>query len=183
MKYPLRMPDNCLIWLRNCVAMNMLAIFMGMSIPCMAQAGDEWNRFRGPNGSGIVKAAKLPVKLDKASNLMWKRLVPAGHSSPILSGERVFLTAFESDRLLVFCLDQRSGDILWQWQAQRRHEENWDHRNNPASPSPATDGEHLVVFFPEIGLIAFSMNGEEQWQTAAWPFHKYLWDGCLSDNC
>ena len=160
---------------RDCRKGSALAVFF---LICFLSAGfgqersTEWNRFRGPNGSGEIEAGNLPLAFDSQQNLIWKRALPQGHSSPILSGNSLFVTGFEDDRLLVYCFDATSGNLRWEWEAQRRHEEKWDHRNNPASPSPVSDGNLVIVFFPEMGLIAFNMSGEEQWQLPLGPFNN-----------
>jgi len=102
---------------------------------------NEWSRFRGPNGSGVVDTQGLPVEFGPEQNVVWKTPLPSGHSSPILWANRIFLTAVEDGKLLTICLDRSTGEILWRRQAPREREEKLDKRNNPASPSPVTDGE------------------------------------------
>ena len=60
-----------------------------------AFAESDWTQFRGPNGVGVNETEKLPAEFGPAKNLVWKRPLPPGHSSPVLAGDRVFLTAFE----------------------------------------------------------------------------------------
>ena len=72
----------------------------------------DWPRFRGPNGSGIAEGAALPESL-AAEHRAWSVEVPGGASSPALTGDRIFLTAYEGDDLLTLALDRESGKILW----------------------------------------------------------------------
>ena len=80
-------------------------IFLAWIIAIPAFSTD-WERFRGPNGSGVVESRNLPVEFGAEKNLRWRVPVPPGHSSPILVGDRVFLTAFEGAKLLTMSLDR-----------------------------------------------------------------------------
>ena len=71
----------------------------------------DWDRFRGPNGSGVSEAQGLPVQFGVDKNMRWRVALPPGHSSPILVGDRIFLTAFEGEKLLTMSLDRASGKI------------------------------------------------------------------------
>ncbi len=131
---------------------------------------NEWSRFRGPNGSGVVDTQGLPVEFGPEQNVVWKTPLPSGHSSPILWANRIFLTAVEDGKLLTICLDRSTGEILWRRQAPREREEKLDKRNNPASPSPVTDGEGVYVFFPDYGMLAYDFDGNERWRFPLGPF-------------
>ncbi|MGH9661753.1 MAG: hypothetical protein ACRD96_24610, partial [Bryobacteraceae bacterium] len=76
--------------------------------------GEEWTRFRGPNGSGVSSDSGFPVEFGKAKNLVWRSAVRPGKSSPVLSGTRVFLTGFEHGKLYTQCFDRRTGKLLWE---------------------------------------------------------------------
>jgi outer membrane protein assembly factor BamB len=131
---------------------------------------NEWSRFRGPNGSGVVDTDGLPIEFGPDKSVVWKTPLPPGHSSPILSADRIFLTAVEDGRLFTICLDRTTGEILWRRQSPREREEKLDKRNNPASPSPATDGKNVFVFFPDFGLLAYDVDGNELWRLPLGPF-------------
>ena len=132
-------------------------------------AAADWPRFRGANGSGVAESGALPASLAPADAL-WKVDVPPGYSSPVLFGERLFLTAYEGDRLLVLCLSRADGRELWRREAPRARSEKLDRRNGPASPSAAADGERVVVFFADFGLVAYGHDGREQWRAPLGPF-------------
>jgi outer membrane protein assembly factor BamB len=139
-------------------------------IAILAAAGDDWPRFRGPNGSGVADDGALPVRFGTATNVVWRTPLPPGHSSPVLSADRVFLTAWEGNDLLTFALDRRTGAIVWRARAARARQLAVDKRNNPASPSPATDGQNVYVFFQDVGLIAYDADGRERWRHELGPF-------------
>ncbi len=130
----------------------------------------EWPSFRGPNGSGVSEARDLPVEFGPDRNVLWKVAVPEGKSSPILAGERIFLTAHEGDQRLVLAFDSRTGHLLWRQAVVKRHEESRNERNGPASPSPVTDGENVYAFFSDSGLISYSRDGKERWSVPLGPF-------------
>ncbi len=129
----------------------------------------DWSRFRGPNGAGVADGPALPASLDPGG-AVWKVAVPHGYSSPILSGDRLYLTAFEGDDLLVLCLSRADGRELWRHKAPRPRVEKVDKRNTPASPSAAVDPDRVVVFFADFGLVAYDHAGRELWRTPLGPF-------------
>ncbi|MCH7826297.1 MAG: PQQ-binding-like beta-propeller repeat protein, partial [Acidobacteria bacterium] len=129
-----------------------------------------WSRFRGPNGSGVGDSDSLPVEIGPDHNVIWKTAVPEGYSSPVLTPERIFLTAFEDDRLLTIALDRADGRELWRREAPRPRVEHLDPRNNPAAPSPAVDDARVYVFFAEFGLLAYDFDGNEAWRVPLGPF-------------
>ncbi len=130
----------------------------------------DWSRFRGPNGSGIAETSALPISFEGDKHLLWKTPLPPGHSSPVLSAERIFVTAFEQGQLWTLAVDRVTGRVLWRRQAPRPRAEKLDSRNNPAAPSPAIDGERVVVFFPDYGLLAYDLDGNELWRLPLGPF-------------
>jgi outer membrane protein assembly factor BamB len=132
----------------------------------------DWPRFRGHNGSGVAQTRGLPAKFGPYQNVIWKVDLPPGHSSPVLSEDRIFLTAFEGDKLLTLCLDRSSGKVLWRREAPRDRVEKLDKRNSPASPSPVTDGQDVYVFFNDFGLLSYTADGKERWRTPLGPFNN-----------
>src|SRR5215210_4339920 len=80
-------------------------------------AGEEWSQFRGPNGSGVSTSTGLPVEFGPEKNVIWKTALPPGHSSPVLTRDRIFVTAHtkadannkDNYKLLVICLDRQTG--------------------------------------------------------------------------
>lgn len=137
-----------------------------------AVAPEPWDRFRGPNGAGVSETGPLPANISDPAALRWRVPVPPGHSSPIVSGDRVFLTAYSGDSLLTLCLRGSDGKTLWQREVPRARKEKLDGRNSPASPSPAVSGGRVVVFFSDFGLLAYDLEGRELWRTPLGPFQN-----------
>jgi len=129
----------------------------------------EWSRFRGPNGTGVSPAGRLPDRLDEEHTL-WRTILPPGHSSPVLCDGKVFLTAFEGENLWTYALSAENGDVLWRQRAPRSRNDKIDGRNNAASPTPAVDGRCVCVFFADYGLLAYDHRGDELWRVPLGPF-------------
>src|SRR5215469_16321284 len=107
----------------------------------------DWPRFRGPNGAGVAETASLPDSLGPDKHVVWKTALPPGHSSPVISGDHVFVTAFERDKLLTIALNRTTGKILWRRESPRDRHEKLDSQNSPASPTPVADGRNVYIFF------------------------------------
>ncbi len=135
----------------------------------VAAAGSDWPQFRGINAAGVAQTSRAPEKL-APENLLWRTPVPAGHSSPILVGERLFLTAVDDEGLWTYCLERASGKVLWRRQAPRDRKSRHHKMNNAAASTPASDGASIFVFFADFGLIAYALDGEEKWRLALGPF-------------
>ena len=152
------------------VMIRILVLLTPFGLAVGTGGAEDWSRFRGPNGSGVVDTVDLPVEFGPEKNVVWKTNLPPGHSSPVLSDDRVFLTAFEEETLLTYCLDRKNGDILWRREAPRARAEKLDQRNSPASPSPVTDGENVYVFFGDFGMLSYDPVGKERWRLPLGPF-------------
>ncbi len=137
------------------------SVVLGLSAPLAAAS--EWSRFRGPNGSGVTDSATLPLHFDPTTNVVWKTELPEGHSSPILTEERIFLTALDDERLFTYALERATGKLLWRREAPEVDIAKIDARNNAASPSPAVDASNVYVFFPDYGLLAYDFEGNLEW--------------------
>jgi outer membrane protein assembly factor BamB len=140
------------------------------SMSLSAAEPPDWSRFRGPNGSGISAATNVPTEFGPAKNLVWRLELPQGHSSPILFGDRIYLTAFRGDTLLTFAIDRLKGRVIWERAAPSVRTKVIDKRNNAASPSPAVEADGVYVFFPDYGLVAYNAAGRELWKMPLGPF-------------
>lgn len=138
----------------------------------LSATASDWLRFRGPNGAGVSETTGLPTEFGPTKNLIWRTELPAGHSSPILVGDHIFLTAYEGDKLLTFCLDRATGKIAWRREAPRDRVIKIDARNSPASPSPVSDGKNVFVFFNDFGLVSYGLDGNERWRVPLGPFNN-----------
>ncbi len=161
-----------------------LITLLVLGVATYAFAGD-WTRFRGPNGSGISPDSEpTPVTWSPTENLNWKATLPgAGVSSPIVVGDRIFVTCYSGygvdrnnlgrmddlKRHLV-CIDRGSGRVLWDKTVKAvLPEDSFSGMGIPAhgyaSHSPVSDGKRVYVFFGKTGALAFDMDGKQLWQT------------------
>ncbi|MGE3808853.1 MAG: PQQ-binding-like beta-propeller repeat protein, partial [Gemmataceae bacterium] len=147
-----------------------LSIVAGL---CPLAQVQEWARFRGPNGTGL-NDAQLPAKFTE-KDFLWKAKVPgAGHSSPVLWGERIFVTSADSktgDRL-VLCYGAKEGNLLWQRKLDGS-KYKMHRRNSIATSTPAADEKHVYISWgvpEECLLMALDHNGKDVWKTPLGPF-------------
>ncbi|MEK6300797.1 MAG: PQQ-binding-like beta-propeller repeat protein [Acidobacteriota bacterium] len=148
-----------------------------MASSSLVATAEDWTQFRGPNGTGVSATTGLPTEFGPAKNVFWKTPLPPGHSSPVLTRNRIFLTAHskekENHKLLVICLDRQTGKLLWQREVPRSLAGRLQNVNGPASPSPVTDGENVYVFFQEFGLISYDAAGKQRWKLPLGPFNMF----------
>lgn len=140
-------------------------IAVGWGSWAWAQSSD-WPQFRGPNASGVAAPdATPPVEFGPSKRLLWRRSLPLGHSSPVVWGDRIFLTAFdpESKKLELICVAGKTGAILWRHVAPADQIEETHVVSNPATASPSVDDERVYAYFSSYGVMTFSHSGEPQW--------------------
>lgn len=136
-----------------------------INLASVGLAESNWPRWRGPEGTGVSTEADLPVEWNN-NHVIWKtELVGRGQSSPVVWGDRIFLTsATEGGRnRVVMCLDRTTGSILWKRVAWSGEPEKSHGMNQHASATCATDGERVVAFFGRGGIHCYDFNGERLW--------------------
>ena len=127
-------------------------------------AEPSWPQFRGSGGLGVAEDADPPVHFSTMENVAWKVALPSGNSSPCIVGDRIFLTAFDQAKLETICLKRSDGKVLWRQPAPCETFEPTHRLGNPATPTPATDGRSVFAYFGSFGLIAYDLEGQEQWR-------------------
>ena len=133
--------------------------------------GADWPQFRGPGGSGSSNdTAKLPTHVGPDRNVVWKTELPPGHSSPVVAGDRVYVTAVEDDKLWTFGLDRQTGQLLWRANAPHAELEQIHQTGSHAQSSPASDGQLVVSFFGSSGLFCYDRDGKLLWSRPMGPF-------------
>ena len=182
-------------------------ILLLVVLPIHASGSDHWPQFRGPNATGVADNPNLPERWTMSENVDWKRELPGrGWSSPVVWGERVFLTTvvneeeaeepkkglyFGGDRpepptathhWKVYCLDLGTGAVIWEKLLHSGAPLGPLHiKNSYASETPVTDGEHLYVYFGNLGLFCLSFGGDVVW-SQMWQPHatRYGWGTAAS---
>jgi outer membrane protein assembly factor BamB len=184
--------------------------------------GPVWPQFRGPQ-SNPVSEGRLPDTWSKTQNIDWMAEIPGrGWSSPIVSGNRVFVTTATTEGLskrpeigteysneyiaeltkqglsetevmakvterdielpaevvlhyLLYCLDLRTGKVIWKQEYHSGRPPGGRHRKNSfASETPVTDGKFVYIYAPNLGLYAYDMKGRQIWKTLLEAYPVYL---------
>src|SRR5262245_22931172 len=125
-----------------------------------------WPQFRGPAGSGVAaEGSRPPTRIGPDTNVKWKAAVPPGASSPVIAGDRLYLTGFEGGKLLTLAYRLADGVELWRKEAPAAKAEPFAKgEGSPAASTAATDGERLVVYFGSYGLVCYDTAGGERWK-------------------
>jgi hypothetical protein len=151
---------------RRPAEMHLLLLFS------LAISAADWPQYRGPNAIGVTEDKNIPLEMGPSTNVVWKAPVPPGHSSPILVGPRIFLTAVENEKLYTMAFDRKSGKELWRQESPRPRKEHMQKTNSAASGTPASDGFMVVSFFGDFGLLAYTVEGKPLWQVPLGPFNN-----------
>lgn len=176
---------------RLCLAAFMPAVTICWGLQSASADEARWPSFRGTSAQGVAEGHPLPEKwnVEKAEGVVWKTNLPGlGLSSPVLWGDRLFLTtavregkdeelkvglygdiaAIKEDvpqSWRVLCLDRNTGKVLWDREAHKGVPKVKRHaKSSHANSTAATDGKHVVAFFGSEGLYCYDMNGELKWK-------------------
>jgi outer membrane protein assembly factor BamB len=144
--------------------------FSSLFLFTISAAAADWPGWRGPYGDGRSDESGIPVHWSKTENIAWKVPIPGkGHSSPIIWGDRVFVTSCieEEQMRMLYCLDRKTGETKWEKVVLEAKLENKHNLNSFASSTPATDGKHIWVSFLDIDkalLACYDFEGKEVWR-------------------
>jgi outer membrane protein assembly factor BamB len=156
----------------------------------------SWPQWRGPLGTGVAPQAEPPVEWSETKHIRWKVALPGkGHSSPIVWGDRIFLTTAvpygeavkprfrrpghhdnlvltQPHEFVVLAVSRKNGKILWQETVHKETPHEAGHITaSQASASPVTDGEHVFAFFGSRGLYCLDVNGKLLWKKNLGQMH------------
>ena len=163
--------------------MKQTALILVLALFAAHSPAADWASFRGPGSSGISDEKDLPTKWSATENLAWKTDLPGpGSSSPIVWGDRVFVTCYTGYGLdenspgdqanlkrHLLCLERKTGQILWDKEVPAKLPEpefsSFQALHGYASSTPATDGERVFVFYGKSGVLAYDFAGAELWRT------------------
>jgi outer membrane protein assembly factor BamB len=148
--------------------------------PCAGARAGNWPQWRGPTGDGVSSETSLPLNWSNDSNVLWKfPLNGPASSSPIVWGDAAFLTTQEGDNLSLVKINVKTGKAEWTQKvgtgetpraplkaksAEERRHTKFHALQNLASPTPATDGEIVVVHFGNGDLAAYDYAGKQLWR-------------------
>lgn len=129
-------------------------------------AADDWTQFRGTGGSAVSTTSRLPAKID-AQSVAWAANLPGrGVSSPIVVGERVFVTATTGPkhaRLHVLCYNLRDGSLRWERQFWATGRTMTHEKISGATPTPTSDGRRVYAIFSSNDCFALDLDGNLEW--------------------
>jgi outer membrane protein assembly factor BamB len=161
------------------------------NLPAATSAEGSWPSFRGPNASGVADGQNLPDRWNgqTGENILWRTPIPGlAHSSPVVWGDRVFVTSAISSKpnatfkpglygdgdasddrsrhtWVLYAIDKRTGKIVWKRIAFEGEPRNKRHiKSTYASSTPATDGRIVVAWFGSQGVHAYDVNGNALWR-------------------
>ncbi len=117
-----------------------------------SEAHAAWPQFRGPDGSATAADQRVPDRFGPGVNVLWKHEVPLGSSSLVVWGDKIFLTGYEGEKLLVLSYDRSNGSLVWLKELQMRGKEEFYHRDSsPAAPTICLDAERIYAYFGAYG--------------------------------
>ena len=133
----------------------------------------DWPQFRGVGGNGVATTAdKLPAEIGPEQHVLWKVAVPPGHSSPVIVGSKIFLTAVRDKKLFTMALDRVTGKTLWEREVPHDKLEEIHRIGSHAQSTPVADDKHVVSFFGSSGLFCHDHDGKLLWQKRMGPFRN-----------
>jgi outer membrane protein assembly factor BamB len=172
----------CVLWCACCGSMPAAAQEQGIGdFPKLSAAGD-WPWWCGPTRNGIA-VGTAPTKFSNSEGVLWKTPVPGrGHSSPIVVGQRVFLTTADAAEQIhsVLAFNRADGKALWQVEVSQGGFPKRNHpKNTEATPTIASDGDRLFVTFfnhETVQCTALDFNGKEIWQRTVGAFNPQKYE-------
>lgn len=138
-----------------------LLLIAALALQCTAA---NWPQFRGPNGLGVGEGAEPPSNFGPTENRLWKTSLPIGHSSPVVWGDSMFVTALDGRQLETLCIDRLTGTLRWRQAVPAEKIEPTHRIANPAAATCVTDGHWVYSYFGSFGVIAHDFEGKEQWR-------------------
>lgn len=161
--------------------MRLPSTTLAVLLACLSShaAPSDWSQFRGPGGSGVSDAKGTPLNWSDTQGIAWKTELPGpGASSPVVFGNRIFLTCYTGvapgrggslDELKrhLLCLDRATGKLLWNTPVPADLPEQSGIREDHgyATSTPVVDAERVYVFFGKSGVFAFDHAGKKLWNT------------------
>jgi outer membrane protein assembly factor BamB len=142
----------------------------------VGEGAKYWPRWRGPSGQGYVAPGKYANTWTPNRNIKWRVRVPgSGNSSPIVWGDRIYLTTAQNNgaKLSLLAFARADGKQLWEAVVPTDGIENVHQKNGYASATPVTDGQIIYASFGRHGLVGFDTNGKIVWHRKFGPIDNY----------
>ncbi|MCI0704327.1 MAG: PQQ-like beta-propeller repeat protein, partial [Planctomycetia bacterium] len=171
---------------------------LGLAFVFLPLAATDWREFRGPNRSGVSDAKDVPTTWDAKTNILWKTELPGpGTSSPVLFGEKIYLTCYTGYGLdaknpgdgknlkrHLLCIKRTDGTIAWDTEMPAKVEEpgygGFTALHGFASSTPAVDDDGIYVFYGASGAAAYTHEGKFKWEKSCGTKHYEDWGSASS---
>lgn len=143
----------------------MKQLVWGLMLVSGVASGDDWMQWRGPELNGTCEAINLPESWNLAAGktIVWTCDLPGtGQSTPVIAGDRIFLTISDNHELIAACVDRKSGKIVWKQKTGTGREAL--RRGTMAHPSAVTDGETVCFLFGQGTMAGFTLDGKQLWK-------------------
>jgi outer membrane protein assembly factor BamB len=153
--------------LGDVVMRRLLCLVALWCVPVVSMEAADWPAFRGPHGNGWSDETGVPVEWSKDKNIKWKVKLPSqGNSSPIVVGDKVFVTCAQDQgkKRGLYCFNRADGTELWS-RVVDFGKVMPTHNTNPyCAPTPVSDGKCVVVWHGTAGLFCYDLDGKELWK-------------------
>jgi hypothetical protein len=185
-----------MVWIASTLILNSIFVASGPD-SIHGQVEANWPAWRGPLATGVGPLADPPITWSDQKNIRWKTPVPGkGHSSPIVWGDRIFLTTAvpfgepvrprlparpgahdnlsltQNQEFVVLAVSRQNGSIVWQQSVYKDLPHEAGHvTGSQASASPVTDGEYVYAFFGSRGLYCLTVDGKLVWKQRLGEMH------------
>src|SRR5579884_3049033 len=147
------------------IVCSLLCFFFAMLFPVRFIRAENWPQWRGPNGDGISSETNLPAHWSATENVAWSLPLPGmGGSTPIVWGERIFLTSADAGNDLWLLCISTDGKELWRRKLGNLRLRKMTNEGNGASASPSTDGKYIWAFVGSGDFACFDFDGREKWR-------------------
>jgi outer membrane protein assembly factor BamB len=171
-----------------------LPVLIALAILPAAFGAEGWTQFRG-SAAGVAEDKNLPDTWSTTENVVWKADIPGrGWSSPVVAGDRIYLTSViateteeapkkglyfggnreaappDDHRWMVYCIDWKTGKLLWEREVKKAKAPSRHLKNSYASETPVTDGDHVWAYFGSAGVYCLDRDGKLVWSQ---PFESH----------
>ncbi len=158
------------------------ALLAACALTLATARADNWPAWRGPTGQGFSAEKNLPTKWSATENVKWKVALPdAGNSTPVVWGDKIFLTQAteKGKKRSLLCLNRKDGSTVWEKTVAFDGKEVIHGTNTYCAASPVTDGERVVAFHGSAGMYCYDFAGKELWKKEFGPC-DHIWGSAAS---
>ena len=158
------------------------ALLAACALTLATARADNWPAWRGPTGQGFSAEKNLPTKWSATENVKWKVALPdAGNSTPVVWGDKIFLTQAteKGKKRSLLCLSRKDGSTVWEKTVAFDGKEVIHGTNTYCAASPVTDGERVVAFHGSAGMYCYDFAGKELWKKEFGPC-DHIWGSAAS---